>query len=164
MPRVKVISEPADLVPLLRSFDSEVKRQVFQDLVSDWQSRSTIEESYGEEGLETLGLLEKAHLVETRWAPGPEGPEKAYRSFYTSFNINTSSPVSELADMLHVAVMPNDRYRAMEDELLALSEDGGLSLRLAQEKLGVNQPMLKGLVKRSAKLELKGHQIARRET
>ncbi len=163
MPRVKVISEPADLVPLLRAFDSETKRQVFQDLIADWQSRSSIEENYGDEGIETLGLLEKAHLVETRWAPGPDGPEKAYRSFYTSFHINTSSPVSEIADLLHVAVMPNEKYRALEDELLALTEDGGLSLRLAQEKLSVNQPMLKGMVKRSAALELKGHQIVRRE-
>lgn len=163
MPRVKVISEPADLVPLLRAFDSETKRQVFQDLIADWQSRSSIKENYGDEGIETLGLLEKAHLVETRWAPGPDGPEKAYRSFYTSFHINTSSPVSEIADLLHVAVMPNEKYRALEDELLALTEDGGLSLRLAQEKLSVNQPMLKGMVKRSAALELKGHQIVRRE-
>ncbi len=163
MPRVKVISEPADLVPLLRAFDSEVKRQVFQDLANDWTSQSTIKENYGDEGIETLGLLEKAHLVETRWSPGEGSPEKAYRSFYTAFHLNTSSPVSEIADLLHVAVMEPAKFRELEGEIVAMADGSGVSMRLAQEKLSVTQAILKGLVKRSAKLEVKGHQIVLRE-
>ena len=163
MPRVKVISEPSDLVPLLRAFDSDTKRQVFQELVADWLSRSVVEEKYGEEGLETLGLLEKAHLVETRWAPGPSGPEKAYRSFYTAFHINTSSPVSEIADLLHVAVMSAERFRELEDELIALTTKQGISMRLAQEKLNISSAILKGLIKRSSRLESKGHSIVPRD-
>lgn len=163
MARVKVISEPADLVPLLRAFDSEVKREVFQRLTEDWVAESTIEEAYGDEGLEALGLLENAHLVETRWATGKGSPEKAYKSFYTAFNLNVQTPAEEIGDLLHMAVMDGDEFHTLEDELVAMADGGGVSTRKAQEKLELTGAMLRGLVKRSAKLEVKGHQIVRRE-
>lgn len=163
MARVKVISEAGDLVPLLRALDSEIKRQVFHDLIDDWHSTSAIEETYGEEGLEALGLLEKAHLVETQWAPGDDGPQKSYRSFYSSFHLDVSSPVDEIVDLLHVAVMDPERFRELEHELTQLVGDDGVSTRLAQEKLGLTTSVLRGLVKRSAQLDIKGHQIVERE-
>lgn len=163
MPRVKVVSDAAELVPLLRAFDSDTKRAVFQALTEDWVTESAIEDAYGEEGLETLGLLENAHLVETRWSPGDGGPQKAYRSFYTAFNLNVQAPAVEIGDFLHMAVMSNEAFDALEEELLALMEDGSVSTRLAQEKLDLSPARLRGLVKRSPTLEIKGHQIVTRE-
>lgn len=163
MPRVKVVSDAADLVPLLRAFDSDTKRAVYQELTDDWVSESTIEETYGEEGLETLGLLENAHLVETRWSSEGGAPEKAYRSFYTAFNLNVQAPSVELGDLLHMAVMSGDAFDELEEELEAMMDDGEVSTRLAQEKLELSTAQLRGLVKRSPTLEIKGHQIVTRE-
>lgn len=163
MPRVKVVSDAADLVPLLRAFDSDTKRAVFQALTDDWVTESAIEEDYGEEGLETLGLLENAHLVETRWSPSGDGPEKAYRSFYTAFNLNVQAPAVEIGDLLHMAVMSSERFDALEEELVSLMDDGSVSTRLAREKLDLSAARLRGLVKRSPTLEVKGHQIVTRE-
>lgn len=161
MPRVKVVSDAADLVPLLRAFDSELKRELFQELTNDWITESYVQDEYGDEGLEALGLLENAHLVETRWASGEGSPEKAYRSFYTAFHLNTQTPVDEIGDLLHIAAMDHDEFDTIEEELVAMAESG-VSTREAQEKLDVTGPMLRGIVKRSALLEVKGHQIVPR--
>lgn len=163
MPRVKVVSDAADVVPLLRAFDSEVKREVFRKLTEDWVAESQIEETYGEEGLEALGLLENVHLVETRWATGEGSPEKAYRSFYTGFHLNVQSPVEEMGDLLHMAALDTDAFEALEEELASMASQEGVSTRLAKEKLELTDAMLRGLVKRSPRLEVKGHQIVVRE-
>ena len=160
MPRVKVVSDPADLVSLLRAFDSPVKRAVFHAILGDWRSRSQIETTHGSPGTEALLLLEKAHLVETRWVPGPKGPEKAYRSYYTAFHINASCPVEEVADLLHVAVMADADFQRYEADLAALAGQSGVSTRVACDKLGVSLPFLKGLLKRSSRVDLKGHLVA----
>lgn len=162
MARAKVISDAAELVPLLRAFDSKVKRNVFSDLTDEWVTESEIEDRYGEEGVETLGLLENAHLVETRWATGDGGPEKAYHSFYTDFHFNVQSPVDEIGDLLHIAAMDEDSFKKLERELVTMAKEGGVATRKAQQELDVTTSTLRGLVKRSAQLEIKGHEIVHR--
>lgn len=162
MARVKVISEATDLVPLLRAFDSETKREVFDELTEGWVRESDVEDTYGEEGLEALGLLENAHLVETRWASGGESPEKAYRSFYTAFHLNVQSPVDEVGDLLHVATIPPEEFDEIEERLIKMADEDGVSTRRAQEELELTPAMLQGIVKRSSRLTVKGHQIVPR--
>ncbi|HLE45860.1 MAG TPA: ArsR family transcriptional regulator, partial [Thermoplasmata archaeon] len=38
MNRIKVVSEPAELVPILRAVDTEVKRDVFKEVSTDWRT------------------------------------------------------------------------------------------------------------------------------
>jgi len=55
--------------------------------------------------------------------------------------------------------MPENEYRKIEKKILKeVDEEGKFSGDIADD-LGVSQTMLKGLIKRSAKLEFKGHQI-----
>ncbi|MFQ5909865.1 MAG: ArsR family transcriptional regulator [Thermoplasmata archaeon] len=159
MNRIKFVNEPAELVPILMAVDNEVKREVLKDVSENWRTARDIEEKFGEDGLEALKFFEKMNLVETKWQTGESEPEKSYHAFYTSFHINASSPVNEMCDILAAVVMPENEYRKIEEKILKeVDKDGKFSGDIADD-LGVSQTMLKGLIKRSAKLEYKGHRI-----
>jgi predicted DNA-binding ArsR family transcriptional regulator len=163
MNRIKVINEPADLVPILRAVDTEVKKQVFKDLANNWMTADQVLIKYGGEGTEALKLFEKMRLVETKWQSGNGGPVKAYHAFYTSLHISASSPVHEISDVLSVAIMPDKQYRNLEEKIFsAVGKTGKFAGDLAEE-LGVTQTMLRSLIKRSSRLDYRGHRVERFE-
>ncbi len=163
MNRIKVINEPSDLVPILRAVDTTIKKAVFKELTHDWLTESQIKEQYGEEGLDALRLFEKMRLVETKWQAGDGGPVKAYHSFYTSLHISASSPVYEISDVLQVAMMPEDDYKELEGQILeAVGKQGKFAGDLAEE-LDMSQVMLKSVIKRSSRLDFRGHRVERFE-
>lgn len=159
MRRIKVVSESTDLVPILRAFDSDVKRDVFQRLVDGWLTASQIEADHGEAGLDALSLFEKTKLVETRWESVEGKTEKAYHSYYTAFHINTSASVGEIAEILSVASMDEAKFEAIEVELGSMVPKEGFSARAIAEKFNMPLIRLKSLLKRSSKLEFKGHVV-----
>ena len=67
MMRTKVVNDSTDLVPLLRAFDNKVKKEVFNDVLTDWKPLSEIKEKYGLEGEDALEYFDKMRLVETKW-------------------------------------------------------------------------------------------------
>jgi len=163
MNRIKVVSEPAELVPILRAVDTEVKRAVFKEVTAEWRTARQIKEKFGEEGVEALRFFEKMKLVETKWQSSDSSPEKAYHTFYTSFHISASSPVHEISDILAVAVMPEKDYEKIESKIYrSVGEEGKFVGDLAEE-LGVSKTMLKGLIKRSSRLDYRGHRVERFE-
>ena len=87
--------------------------------------------------------------------------EKAYHTYYMSFHINTSCPVHEISDVLAVAVMPGEIYCELEDKIFELVGDEGEFAGNILEDLKITAIMLKSLVKRSAKLEYRGHRVER---
>lgn len=168
MNRIKVVNDPADLVPILRAVDTDVKRSVFQDVAQGWLTGKEIEAKYGDEGLEALRFFEKMKLVETKWQTGQSEkgqpvPEKAYHAFYGSFHINASSPILEISDVLHVSMMPEEKYRKVEEKLYKMVGDQGMFSGDVSDDLEVTQTTLKALVKRSGRLDFRGHRIIRFE-
>ncbi len=159
MRRIKVVSEPTDLVPILRAFDSDTKRDVFKKIVEGWMTTTAVQEEFGEDGLEALKFFEKTKLVETRWEPVGGKTDKAYHSYYTSFHINTSCPVTEISEILAVAAMPQEEYAVIETEIAQLVGKEGFSARGITEKLNMPLIRLRAFVKRSTRLELKGHLV-----
>jgi predicted DNA-binding ArsR family transcriptional regulator len=164
MNRIKVVSELAELVPMLRAVDSDVKREVFKEVSNDWRTANQIQEKYGTEGVEALHFFDKLKLVETKWQTSAStSPEKAYHAFYGSFHINASAPVQEMSDILSVAMMPEAKYKKLEEKLAkSVGEEGKFAGDLADE-LGVSQTMLRALVKRSSRLDFRGHRVQKFE-
>lgn len=159
MNRVKIISDAADLISLLRAVDTPTKRELFTTILKDWITRADIQERFGEEGLAAINLFEKLKFVETKWEPTGGKVEKAYRSYYQSFHITTTISFAEAQELLWVAIMPQDEYEESEDKIIEfIGKTGRFSGDVAKE-LEVSALTLKGLVKRSAKMELKGHNI-----
>ena len=165
MNRIKVVSEPAELVPILRAVDTDVKREVFQEVSTDWRTVAQIQEKFGPEGVEALRFIEKMKLVETKWqtVPGSRAPEKAYHGFYSQFHIDATIPVKEVSEVLHIAMMPEEKYAPIEMQIYDLAgEEGRFSGDIA-DALKVSQTTLRALVKRSARLDFRGQRIMRFE-
>lgn len=163
MRRIKVVSESTDLVPILRAFDSDIKRDVFQRLIDSWMTANQIEKQFGPQGLEALHLFEKTKLVETRWEAVEGKTEKAFHSYYTAFHINTSCSVQEIAEILSVAAMDEPRFEQIDNELATVVGKEGFSARAIAEKFNMPLIRLKSLLKRSSKLEFKGHIVKKVE-
>ena len=160
MKRIKVINEPTELVSMLRCMDTEVKRNVFEEVARDWCTQNQIEEKFGDAGAETLHFFEKMRLVEIMWQSG-EGnkQEKAYHSYYNSFHINTTCGVGEITDVLYAAVMPIEEFKEIEETILELVGDEGIFVGDIAAELKVRPLLLKGLIKRSGVLENRGQRI-----
>jgi predicted DNA-binding ArsR family transcriptional regulator len=164
MSRIKVITDPSDLVPMFRAVDTKVKREVLKLITLEWHTSKEIEQLFGNEGREALTFFEKMKLVETRWQSSPDQqPEKAYHTYYTSFHINASWPVYEISDVLAAAVMEEKEFKKIEKKIVDLAGEQGKFAGDIAEALGVTFTMLKSLVKRTAKLEYRGHRIERRK-
>ena len=168
MNRIKVVNDISELVPILRAVDSDVKKTVFLDVTQNWLTGRQVQEKYGEEGLEALRFFEKMKLVETKWQTGQDDkgrpvPEKAYHGFYGSFHINASSPINEISDVLAIAMAPEAKYRAIEEKLYKMVGDQGMFAGDVADELKVTQTTLKALVKRSGRLDFRGHRIIRFE-
>ncbi len=162
MNRIKVINEPSELVPMLRAVDTSIKRDVLKEVTLEWRTVKDIEEKFGEDGAEALKFFEKMKLVETRWqSTSGSFPEKAYHTYYTSFHINASWPVYEISDVLAVAMMSEADFEKLEKELYdEVGPEGRFAGDIA-EKMGITSTMLRSLVKRSVRLDYRGHRIER---
>lgn len=160
--RIKVVSEVAELVPILRAVDTDVKGNVFKEVTANWQTAKQIEDKFGAPGLDALRFFEKMKLVETKWQTGAGAtPEKAYHAFYSSFHINATAPVQEISDVLHAAMMPDSEYDKIENGIFEMVGPEGKFSGDVSDALKVTQTMLKALVKRSPRLDFRGHRIIR---
>lgn len=164
MNRIKVVSEVAELVPILRAVDTDVKSEVFKEVSSAWKTARDIEQKFGPPGLEALRFFDKMKLVETKWQTGPTAsPEKAYHAFYSSFHINATAPVQEISDVLHAAMMAEESYAKLEGQIYEMIGPEGKFSGDVADILKVSQTKLKALVKRSPRLDFRGHRIIRFE-
>ena len=162
MNRIKVINEPSDLVTMLRAMDTETKMEVFKEVSQGWKTTKEIKKKYGAEGKKALIFFEKMRLVETKWqSTDGSQPEKAYHTYYTSFHINTSCPVTEISDVLAAAVMDPADFKKVESRIYRAVGNEGKFAGDINEKLKITPTMLKALVKRSTRLEYRGHRVER---
>ena len=158
MNRIKVINDVSELVPLLRTVDSDLKKEIFKKLSGDWYTLEQIEEEYGEDGKEAIMFFEKMKLVESRW--GTEvPPAKAYHTYYTSFQINATCPVLEISDVLAATVLSEKEFRKIETKIFKLVGKEGIYSGKLSEEMTLNQTYLKSIVRRSAKMEFRGQRV-----
>jgi len=159
MNRIKFVNEPSDLVAVLRAVDTDIKKKIFQELSQDWKTTSEIVEKYGRKGKDALSFFEKMKLVETRWEQKEGGSEKAYHTYYSSFHINTTCPILEISEILHVATMSDKKFREIEKKIIDMVGKNGVFIGDVAEKLDISQTMLRSIIKRSSVLEYRGHTI-----
>ena len=167
MMRTKVVNDSTDLVPLLRAFDNKVKKEVFSDLLMDWKPLSDIMERFGDEGKNAVELFDKMKLVESKWTTPDEGingrPQKKYRSYYSSFNINISCPVNEISEIFTVASLNKKEFSELEKRMDDFVGEDGKFGNMVAENFNMSNLALKGFVKRSNKFCYKGLKLSRKE-
>ncbi len=165
MHRIKVVNDVSDLVSILRAVDSQLKLRLVQRLGESWLTGEDVEREFGKEGMKALVFFEKLRLIDTRWVAreGRKQPDKSYHFYYSTININTTSPLAEVSEILAIAMMSPKEYAKLEQRIHdAVGVEGRFFSDVAEE-LGMSPTRLKGLVKRSDKLEYRGHRIERFE-
>lgn len=163
MHRIKVVNEVSELVPILRAVDTPVKLKLLQRLSESWLTADDVSREFGKEGTKALVFFEKLKLVDTRWVAreGKRQPEKSFHSYYSTININTTAPLAEISEILSIASMEDREYVKLEQKIFDSVGDTGRFFSDVAEELGMSATRLKGLVKRSDKLEYRGHRIER---
>ncbi|MDD3493313.1 MAG: ArsR family transcriptional regulator [Candidatus Thermoplasmatota archaeon] len=160
MAQAKLINDITDLVWLMRAFDSDVKRRVFEKVCEDWTLMDDIEGAFGEEGAAALSFFEKVKLVETRWGMDEGTAKKEYHAFYSSFHIKVISSVDMLQDVFSIALMDEETFQDLVDQVYEFVGSGELG-REVERQFGLSSIQMKCLVKRSARLEYQGMKIIR---
>jgi predicted DNA-binding ArsR family transcriptional regulator len=161
--RIKVVNDVSDLVPILRAVDSPVKLKLVQRLGESWLTLEDVITEFGKEGEKALAFFEKLRLIDTRWVAreGRKQPDKSYHFYYSTINISTTSPLQEISEVLAIAMMPPKEYGKLEEKIFAAVGPDGRFFSDVAEELGMSPTRLKGIVKRSEKLEYRGHRIER---
>ncbi len=158
--RIKVIADIGDLVSVFHACDSEVKKKVFMEITKKWCTVEEIEEKYGEDGVDALKYLEKIKLVETQWVTGEQGVKKAYHTYYDLFQINLSLPIIEAAEVIRVVTMNDEEFKEWEEKIIeTIGPSKDIFLGDLVEKMGISQVMLRGLIRRSMRIDIKGMRV-----
>ena len=158
--RIKVVNDVGELVSIFHAADSEVKRKLLLDLSTSWITMHQIEEKYGKEGKRALLYLDKIKLIESQWMTGERGPEKAYHTYYTNVQINLIGSMSELADIIFATTLSDEKLGNYEDRIIGMMPDTeGVFIGDAAESLDISQTLLRGIIKRSNVLQIKGYKI-----
>ena len=163
MHRIKVVNDISELVPVLRAVDTPVKLRLVQRLAETWLTADDVLREFGKEGSKALAFFEKLKLIDTRWVAreGRKQPDKSYHFYYSTININTTSPLAEVSEILSIASMEDKEYQKLEQRIYEAVGETGRFFSDVAEELGMTPTRLKGLVKRSDKLEYRGHRIER---
>ncbi len=159
--RIKVVNDVGELVSIFHAADSDVKRRLLLDLSTSWVTMPMIESKFGVEGKKGLLYLDKIKLIESQWITGENGPEKAYHTYYTSVQINLLGSMSELADIIYATTLSEEKLLEYEEKIKnMIKEPDGVFLGDVVETLDISQALLRGIVKRSSILQIKGYKIA----
>jgi predicted DNA-binding ArsR family transcriptional regulator len=163
MHRIKVVNDMSELVPVLRAVDTPVKLKLVQRLAEAWLTSDDVLREFGKEGVKALAFFEKLKLIDTRWVAreGRRQPDKSYHFYYSTININTTAPLAEVSEILSIASMDDKEYQRLEQKIYDSVGETGRFFSDVAEELGMTPTRLKGLVKRSDKLEYRGHRIER---
>ena len=157
--RIKVINDVGELVSVFYSCNTEIKKKVFQETTKKWCTVDEINEKYGEEGVQALKYLEKIKFVETQWITAENGVVRAYHTFYDLFHITLSMPIMEASEVLRVVTMDKREFKKWENKILWQVKEGSTFIGYLVENLSISQIMLRAIIKRSDKLEIKGMQV-----
>ncbi|EQB70524.1 MAG: hypothetical protein AMDU1_APLC00056G0003 [Thermoplasmatales archaeon A-plasma] len=163
--RIKVVNDVGELVSIFHAADSDTKRRLLLDLSTGWITMPVIEQKYGTEGKKALLYLDKIKLIESQWMTGENGPEKAFHTYYTNVQINLLGSMSDLADIIYATTLTDQQLMEYEDRIMEMITDPeGVFIGDVSEKLNISQALLRGIVKRSSMLQIKGYKIAKVST
>jgi len=162
MMQAKLINDITDLAWLSRAFDSDIKRQVFNEVSANWVTMEVIKEKYGEEGVKALKFFEKVRMVETRWTMSENGKaKKEYHAFYSAFHINVMTSIDMIRDVFSVVLMDDETFSEIEEKIYGFIGDDGELSREVEKEFSFTPVQMRCIVKRSSKLEYRGMKIER---
>lgn len=156
---IRIVNDPVELVPLLITFNDSKYKQIYELLNKTWLSEEELEQQLHHQGVgECIQLLKKGNLVEEQWrmpAPGQK-PVREYRATYSKFRANFQCTMSDLSDLLYLSISNDETLRAVVEQVEGEIEQGNVSINDLARKFDVSPMFIRGLAKRSHKMDIKG--------
>lgn len=159
--RTRIVNDPSDLVPLLLSFGSKTHKKVFDAITTEWKTQSELEEIVGVDVERSLDVLRRSGLIESKWRmpePGKK-PEKEYHSSYTSVRASFQTSVEDLANLIMITFLSDDEIRDVVDAVVEEVEKGNNSINNLARTQELDNMFLRGIIKRSRRLTVKGQRV-----
>lgn len=159
--RTRIVNEPSDIVPLLRAFGSENHKKVFDCLQKDWKTEAEIEAEAGFKVNESLDLLKKSGLVESKWQMPEAGkkPKKEYHSSYSRVHLNFQCSVEDISDLIMITFKSDSEIRNYVDIIEKEVIEGNQSMNGLQRVVDKSIMFIRGVARRSSILAVKGQRI-----
>ncbi|BDC35913.1 ArsR family transcriptional regulator [Candidatus Methanoliparum sp. LAM-1] len=159
--RVKIISNPTDLVPILYIFNSALHRSVYNELLRGWKTEKELEEIIRMDINKSIELLKAGHLISGRWRTPERGekPEMEYTAIYSKIKADFQSNFSDLAEIIDIAIMDDETFEEYETKVIKKISKNKKSVNEICRELDYPLYFLKGLLKRSLLLDLRGQDV-----
>ncbi|MHC1567775.1 MAG: ArsR family transcriptional regulator [Candidatus Syntropharchaeia archaeon] len=159
--RTRIVNDPTDFIPLLRAFSGEKHKKIFDILSTGWKTEKELEEMLGFDVKPSLKILERSGLLESRWRMPEPGktPEKEYFSSYAKVMANFQCSLKDFGDLIMIAFMDEEVLEKTTEKIVGHIQEGRNSVNNLSRALDVSPTFLKGIVKRSPKLNIKGQRI-----
>ena len=146
------------------TFNDRSFKKIYELISKSWMTEKEIREQVTDADVATcLLVLKKGNLVEEQWRMPATGkkPAKEFRATYNRFRANFQCNLSDLSDLLYIAVSNDEHLRnlveCMDEEIAA----DNTSINDLARKFGVSPVFIKGLAKRIPKLDVKGQGLVR---
>lgn len=161
MGRVRIINDPTYLVPLLRSFGSNIDKKVFNILLSKWMTIEEIDNILGISSLNSILSLKKSGLLESRWRVPEPGkiPLKEYRTSYSDVQVNFQCSFEDLSDIIFISLKSDDEIKDEIHNLEQLVMDGKTSMSKLTRELNLTPSYICAMSRRSNKLSVMGQRL-----
>jgi predicted DNA-binding ArsR family transcriptional regulator len=130
-------------------------------LQKDWKTGEEIENEVGFAVNESLDLLKKSGLVESKWRmPGAgKKPEKEYHSSYSRVHLNFQCSVEDVSDLIMITFKSDSEIKDYVDLIEKEVVSGNQSMNGLQRVVDKSIMFIRGVARRSSILAVKGQRI-----
>ncbi|TAJ43475.1 ArsR family transcriptional regulator [Methanofollis fontis] len=164
---IRIVNDPVELVPLLLTFTNPKFKQMYELLNKNWMTEEELTEECGGGCVAPcLSILRKGNLIEEQWRmPKPgERPCKEFRTTYGTFRANFQCSMTDLADLIYVALSTDEHLRTLVTSVEGELGSGNSSIADIARRLGVSPLYIKALSKRMPNMDVKGQGLIHADT
>ncbi|MFC1786597.1 ArsR family transcriptional regulator [Halobacteriota archaeon] len=163
--RTKIVNDPADLVPLIQAFGSDIHKNVFNKLTSDWMTKVELEKAIGADVDESLKILQKGGLIQIRWRmpDTSETPDKEFYASYSNVRANFQCGFDDLSELIRIASSDEGDFLEIVLKIEAEIKLGNTSTVGLSRALNQDACFIRGIAKRCNKLSIQGQKLVLRE-
>ena len=159
--RTKLMNDPSDLVPLLRTFGSVIHKEVFDRLADGWMTEQELVDAVGADVKPSLETLRKSGLIESQWRMPEPGktPDKEYAVSYSKIHANFQCSIKDLSDLIMITFKSDGELADLIEAIEREVEAGNRSMTGLSRSFGMSSTYIRGVARRSRKLVVKGQRL-----
>ena len=159
--RTKLVNDPSDLVPLLRTFGSTIHKQVFDKLSDGWATEQELVDIIGADIKPSLDILRKSGLIESQWRMPEPGktPDKEYTISYSKIHANFQCSIQDLSDLIMITFKSDGELTDLIEAIEAEVAKGNRSMTGLSRALNMSSTVIRGVARRSHRLIVKGQRL-----